>query len=109
MPSRLAMITWLDDPTTPPGGSPPGVWPPQPPVGIWPPPGGPVFPAHPIAPGGPPPTPPPQKPDAPPTDATALPPDHVSPALQGAPPAPAWVPTVLGGQPCWVYLDIASG
>ena len=27
----------------------------QPPVGIWPPPGGPVFPAHPIAPGGPPP------------------------------------------------------
>jgi hypothetical protein len=33
--------------------TPPTVWP-QPPVAVWPPPGGPVFPAHPIAPGGPP-------------------------------------------------------
>jgi len=64
MPSKLAIITWVDgdSPPMPPSGGvptppiyyPPEVWPPLPgqPPGIWPSPG---HPAHPIAPGGPPP------------------------------------------------------
>src|SRR5215472_5788028 len=114
----------------PPGsGMPPGIWggpiippnqPPQGPPGqpihpIWGPPGfnppGSGMPpgiwGGPIVPPGQPPNQPPAKPDQPPSDATELPADHVSPQLQTAVSA-SWVPTVLNNTPCWVYLDIAA-